>query len=137
FVISATVTGFAGGLSVLSHRIASAESLSVPFSGELLALVLIGGMRSFAGPILGALFFVLFREYLSMVTENWLLYFGLVFILFILFSPSGLAGVGQRLWRMLRPEADRSAAMAARSTPPTVGDFPGFLGQGEDSVLAV
>ncbi|MEI2416326.1 branched-chain amino acid ABC transporter ATP-binding protein/permease [Orrella sp. JC864] len=135
FVISAGVTGLAGGLSVLSHRIASAESLSVPFSGELLAIVLIGGMRSFTGPILGALFFVLFREYLSMVTENWLLYFGLVFILFILFSPAGLAGIGQRVWRMLRPEATRAAAMAARSTPPTVGALPGFLQDGAQAPM--
>ncbi|VFR32309.1 ABC transporter ATP-binding/permease protein [plant metagenome] len=127
FAISATVTGMAGGLAVLNHRIASAESLSVPFSGELLAIVLIGGMRSFAGPILGALFFVLFREYLSMVTENWLLWFGLVFIAFILFSPAGLAGIWNRVWRMVRPEADRAAAMGARSTPPEVGEFPSFL----------
>ena len=58
FVVSAIVTGLAGGLSVLNHRIASAESLSVVFSGELLAIVLIGGMRSFAGPIYGALFYL-------------------------------------------------------------------------------
>lgn len=127
FVVSATVTGLAGGLSVLNHRIASAESLSVAFSGELLALVLIGGMRSYAGPIFGALFFVLFREYLSMFTENWLLYFGLVFILFILFSPSGLAGIGQRLWQMLKPPSETEAAMSARNTPPVVGAFPSFL----------
>jgi len=127
FVVSATVTGLAGGLSVLNHRIASAESLSVAFSGELLALVLIGGMRSYAGPIFGALFFVLFREYLSMFTENWLLYFGLVFILFILFSPSGLAGIGQRLWQMLKPPRETEAAMSARNTPPVVGAFPSFL----------
>ena len=127
FVMSATVTGLAGGLSVLNHRIASAESLSVAFSGELLALVLIGGMRSYAGPIFGALFFVLFREYLSMFTENWLLYFGLVFILFILFSPSGLAGIGQRIWQMLKPPKETEAAMSARNTPPVVGAFPSFL----------
>ena len=129
FVVSATVTGLAGGLSVLNHRIASAESLSVAFSGELLAIVLIGGMRSYAGPIFGALFFVLFREYLSMFTENWLLYFGLVFILFILFSPSGLTGIGQRVWHMLRPPKETEAAMSARNTPPTVGAFPSFLPQ--------
>ncbi|MEF7615330.1 branched-chain amino acid ABC transporter ATP-binding protein/permease [Aquincola sp. MAHUQ-54] len=127
FIVSSTVTGLAGGLFVLNHRIASAESLSVTFSGELLAIVLIGGMRSYAGPIIGALFYLLFREYLSMLTENWLLYFGLVFIGFILFSPSGLVGVGTRLWRMVVPEKTTEAAMSARSTPPTVGEFPAFL----------
>src|SRR3546814_14069875 len=53
FVLSAAITGLAGGLSVLSHRIASAESMSLAFSGELLAIVLIGGMRSYSGPIFG------------------------------------------------------------------------------------
>lgn len=137
FMVSATITGLAGGLSVLNHRIASAESLSVAFSGELLALVLIGGMRSYAGPIFGALFFVLFREYLSMVTENWLLYFGLVFILFILFSPSGLAGIGQRVWHMIRPPRDTAAAMAARNTPPVVGEFPAFLPQHQQDAIVI
>lgn len=80
FVISASITGLAGALGVLSHRIASTESMSLAFSGELLAIALIGGMRSFSGPILGALFYILFREYLSMYTDNWLLYFGLIFV---------------------------------------------------------
>ncbi|WP_337786196.1 branched-chain amino acid ABC transporter ATP-binding protein/permease [Ramlibacter lithotrophicus] len=137
FVISALVTGLAGGLSVLNHRIASAEMLSVPFSGELLAMVLIGGMRSFAGPLIGALFFLLFREYLSQYTENWLLFFGLVFVAFILLSPSGLVGIGARLLRWLRPEATVSAAMAARKTPATAQPFPSFLpGGGEAALVA-
>ncbi len=134
FVISAAVTGLAGGLSVLNHRIASAEMLSVPFSGELLAMVLIGGMRSFAGPLIGALFFLLFREYLSQYTENWLLFFGLVFVAFILLSPAGLVGIGQRLMRWLRPPPDTAAAMSARKVSATPQPFPSFLDEraGED-----
>ena len=71
----------------------SADPISVAFSGELLAMVVIGGMRSFLGPALGALFFVIFRDYLSSISENWLLWFGLLFVGFILFSPTGLVGV--------------------------------------------
>ena len=48
----------------------SAEPISVAFSGELLAMVVIGGMRSFLGPALGALFFILFREFLSASTPR-------------------------------------------------------------------
>src|SRR4029077_12724827 len=80
----------AGTLAVFNHRFASAEPISVQFSGELLAMVVIGGMRSFLGPALGALFFILFREFLSIWTANWLLYFGLLFVGFIVFSPTGL-----------------------------------------------
>jgi ABC-type branched-subunit amino acid transport system permease subunit len=58
FVVSATIVGIAGVLSVFNHRFASAEPLSVAFSGELIAMTVIGGMRSFLGPALGALFFI-------------------------------------------------------------------------------
>ena len=54
FVLSATVTGLAGALLVFLQRLAAAESTTVAFSGELLAMVVIGGMRSFLGPALGA-----------------------------------------------------------------------------------
>ena len=68
FVISAVVTGFAGGLIGFQNYLVSAEAVSVPFSGELLAIVVIGGMRSMLGPALGALFFILFRELFSIWT---------------------------------------------------------------------
>ncbi len=74
---------------------------------SLLAMVVIGGMRSFLGPALGALFFILFREFLSIWTPNWLLYFGLLFVGFIVFSPTGLVGVAERAARAV-PQARRS-----------------------------
>ncbi|NGM88768.1 ATP-binding cassette domain-containing protein [Parapusillimonas sp. SGNA-6] len=135
FVVSAAVTGLAGGLSALSHRIASAEAMSLIFSGELLAIVLIGGMRSFMGPILGALFYVLFREYLSMYTSDWLLYFGLIFIFFILVTPSGLTGTWLRLVRLFVPEKTTSAAMGGRVIEAETGFFPDFLTRGDAADL--
>jgi ABC-type branched-subunit amino acid transport system permease subunit len=93
FVLSACITGLAGALLVFLHRLAAAESTTVAFSGELLAMVVIGGMHSFLGPVIGALFYVLFRELFSMYTDNWLLWFGLFFVVFILFSPAGLTSI--------------------------------------------
>ena len=100
---------------MFNHRFASAEPLAVAFSGELIAMVVIGGMRSFLGPALGALFFILFREFLSIWTPHWLFYFGLLFVGFIVFSPSGLVGVAERLiarsagaWRWRRPWRGRT-----------------------------
>ncbi|MCU0896975.1 MAG: branched-chain amino acid ABC transporter ATP-binding protein/permease [Burkholderiales bacterium] len=125
FVASATLTGFAGMLLLFNNRMTSAEPISVAFSGELLAMVIIGGMRSFLGPALGALFFVIFRDYLSRVTENWLLFFGLLFVAFIVFSPTGLVGLYEGFaarWRK-RPAGD--AAMAGRQAG-TV-ELPAFL----------
>ena len=114
FVLSATITGLAGALLVFLHRLAAAESTAVHFSGELLAMVVIGGMHSFLGPALGALFFLLFRELFSMWTDNWLLYFGLIFVGFIIFSPSGLTGIWGQVQRRLRPPPTDGAAMSKR-----------------------
>jgi branched-chain amino acid transport system ATP-binding protein len=116
FVTSATVVAIAGTLSVFNHRFASAEPLSVAFSGELVAMVVIGGMRSFLGPALGALFFILFREFLSIWTANWLFWFGLLFVGFIVFSPTGLVGVAGRLIAPFRRRRAEAAAMAARES---------------------
>jgi branched-chain amino acid transport system ATP-binding protein len=126
FMLSATVTGLAGVLLVFHHRLASAEPTSVAFSGELLVMVVIGGMRSFLGPALGALFYILFRELLSIWTPNWLLWFGLAFVGFILFSPTGLVGIWMRLRRHWRPEPEEDAAMSKRKIYQGL-PLPGFL----------
>jgi ABC-type branched-subunit amino acid transport system ATPase component len=115
FTVSAALTALAGTLSVFHHRFASAEPISVAFSGELLAMVVIGGMRSFLGPALGALFFILFREFLSIWTPNWLLFFGLLFVGFIVFSPTGLVGVAERVLAPFRKREVEAAAMAGRA----------------------
>jgi ABC-type branched-subunit amino acid transport system ATPase component len=125
FVVSATVTGLAGTLLLFNNRMTSADPISVAFSGELLAMVIIGGMRSFLGPALGALFFVIFRDYLSSSTENWLLYFGLLFVAFIVFSPTGLVGLGERLWAPFAAKRVEEAAMAGRQAGSV--ELPGFL----------
>src|SRR6266536_5702002 len=111
FMLSATVVAIAGTLSVFNHRFASAEPLAVAFSGELVAMVVIGGMRSFLGPALGALFFILFREFLSIWTPHWLFWFGLLFVGFIVFSPTGLVGVLGRLISPFRARVIEAAAM--------------------------
>ena len=114
FVLSAVVVALAGTLSVFNHRFASAEPLTVAFSGELIAMVVIGGMRNFLGPALGALFFILFREFLSIWTPHWLFYFGLLFVGFIVLSPSGLVGVAERLIAPFRKRVALAPAMAGR-----------------------
>ena len=124
--VSAVLTGCAGIMSVFHHRFASADPTSVTFSGELLAMVIIGGMRSFLGPALGALFYILFREYLSIWTPNWLLWFGLAFMAFIVFSPTGLVGVWRRLTEPARPKVVEAAAMSTRAIEHGV-PLPAFL----------
>jgi branched-chain amino acid transport system ATP-binding protein len=124
FTLSAALTGLAGSLLLFNNRMTSADPISVAFSGDLLAMVVIGGMRSFLGPALGALFFVIFRDYLSSITPNWLFWFGLLFVSFIVFSPTGLVGVGERLLRPFRKSIAGDAAMSAREAGAvTLPDF--------------
>jgi branched-chain amino acid transport system ATP-binding protein len=114
FVISAVVTGLAGALIGFQNYLVSAEAVSVPFAGELLAMVVIGGMRSMLGPALGALFFILFRELFSIWTSNWLLLFGLSFVGFVMFSAEGLVGIWTRLMRRIKPPPEEASAMGKR-----------------------
>ena len=114
FVLSAVVTGLAGALLGFQTYLVSAEAVSVVFSGELLAMVVIGGMHHILGPTLGVLFYILFRELFSIWTSNWLLWFGLVFVGFVLFSPDGLVGIYAKLKRRWRPPPQEAAAMSRR-----------------------
>jgi ABC-type branched-subunit amino acid transport system ATPase component/ABC-type branched-subunit amino acid transport system permease subunit len=114
FVLSAVVTGLGGALLGFLNYLVSAESVSVAFSGELLAMVVIGGMHQILGPALGVLFYLFFRELFSIWTGNWLLWFGLVFVAFVIYSPEGLAGIWAKLRRRWNPPPEESAAMSRR-----------------------
>jgi len=129
FVLSAVVTGVGGALLGFLNYLVSAEAVSVPLSGELLAMVVIGGMHSILGPALGVVFYVLFRELASIWTANWLLWFGLVFVGFVLFSPSGLVGIWANLKRRWRPPPEEAAAMNARRISEGM-PLPAFLRAG-------
>ncbi|MBA3775438.1 MAG: ATP-binding cassette domain-containing protein [Betaproteobacteria bacterium] len=137
FVIAATATGLAGGLFAYLKSIVSADTVHVSFSGEIVAMTIIGGTRTFLGPALGALFFILFREILSSHTDAWLFWFGLLFMAFILYSPAGLAGLGTRAWEQwqkLRGRFDaEAAAMAARIAPISGQPVPAFLHRAANS----
>jgi len=138
FVLSATVTGLAGALTGFQHYLVSAEATSVAFSGELLAMVVIGGMRNILGPALGVLFFILFRELFSIWTANWLLWFGLIFVGFVVYSPDGLVGIWATLRRRWRPAPEKAAAMSQRNIDEHL-PLPAFLrlGARKGTVLEV
>ncbi|MEQ1616159.1 MAG: branched-chain amino acid ABC transporter permease, partial [Hyphomicrobiaceae bacterium] len=112
FVLSAVITGLAGALFAFLHYLISADATSVAFSGELLAMAVIGGIHSVLGPALGAVFYLLFRELFSIWTGNWLFWFGVVFVAFVMYSPGGLVGIWSQLMRRWRPPPEESAAMS-------------------------
>ena len=116
YVVSAVLTGCAGML----FAVPSSLRVRRPDVGVVLGRASRDGhhrrhAQPSSGPALGALFYILFREYLSIWTPNWLLWFGLLFMAFIVFSPTGLVGVWRRLTEPPRPKVVEAAAMAARS----------------------
>jgi ABC-type branched-subunit amino acid transport system ATPase component/ABC-type branched-subunit amino acid transport system permease subunit len=130
FTLSAAVTGLGGCLFAYLKVFVSADLVHVAFSGEILAMAIVGGMGHFLGPALGGAFFILFREILSEFTAAWQFWFGLLFMAFILFSPAGLVGLGSRLLAPLRRHREEAAAMAARVTPRPREEVPEFLRRG-------
>jgi len=99
FVISTGVAGLAGSLFAMAQQSAYPNVMSLHNSGFVVMMVLIGGgLVSFWGPVIGALIFILARDLLGAYTETWLLWYGLVFIVMVLFQPDGVAGAWQA-WR--------------------------------------
>jgi len=127
FTLSATVTGLAGCLFAYLKLFISADLVHPIFSGEIAAMTIVGGMRSFLGPALGALFYLMFRAVVSSYTATWQLWFGLLFMAFILFSPLGLIGLAERILTPLRRQREQAAAMAARIAPQPGHEVPHFL----------
>jgi branched-chain amino acid transport system ATP-binding protein len=126
FVLSAAATALGGALLGFQNYLVSAEATSVVLSGELVAMVVIGGMHHILGPAIGVLFYILFRELFSIWTPNWLLWFGLVFVGFILYSPGGLVGIWAQLRRRWHPAPREAAAMSKRKVHEGL-PLPAFL----------
>ena len=127
FALSAAVTAMGGALFAFLKLFASADPVHPTFSGEILAMSIIGGAGNFLGPPLGAAFYILFREVLSGYTASWLFWFGLLFMGFILYSPAGLIGLGSRVAAPFRRQAEDLAAMASRVKPDPSPEVPACL----------
>jgi branched-chain amino acid transport system permease protein len=96
FSISCYFAAAAGALYALLNNFADPMSLHYTLSGEIVIMVVMGGMRSFWGPLVGAAVFVVLQDYISSMTENWMSCIGLLFVLVVMFFPRGLLGVLQR-----------------------------------------
>lgn len=92
FVISGAVTGLAGGLFGQLDRQVTPEQLHWMFSAKLVLATVLGGMRHFPGPVIGALTFTAIQEASSRVTLYHGLVSGLLLILVVLAFPGGVAG---------------------------------------------
>ncbi len=96
FVISCFFVSLAGTLYALLNNFTDPRALRWDQSGNFVIMAVLGGMRSFWGPLIGAAIFVVLQDYVSSHTENWMSFIGLFFVLVVLFFPRGVLGILRR-----------------------------------------
>jgi branched-chain amino acid transport system permease protein len=96
WVISCLFVSLAGTLYALLNNFADPHDLRWDQSGDFVIMAVLGGMRAFWGPLIGAAIFVVLQDYLSSETANWMSFIGLFFVLVVLFFPRGVLGIVQR-----------------------------------------
>lgn len=94
FTLSAAFAGLAGGLFAMAQESAYPDVMSLHQSGLIVMMILIGGgLVSFWGPVLGVILFFVARDVIGGITETWLLWFGLMFVIMVMVRPEGVAGL--------------------------------------------
>tara|TARA_B100000614_G_scaffold254645_1_gene270414 strand:- start:702 stop:1706 length:1005 start_codon:yes stop_codon:yes gene_type:complete len=93
FVIAGAGAGLAGSLLANQTEYVSPGLMHWTLSGELMVMVLIGGMGTLFGPVLGAAAFLFMEETLAMITEHWMIYMGPFLLLVVIFAKRGLFGL--------------------------------------------
>jgi branched-chain amino acid transport system permease protein len=101
YVIAGMIGGLSGFLLGNATDFVSPAFMSWQRSGELLIMVIFGGIGTLTGAIVGAAAFLLTEEWLSGITEHWKVIFGPLLVVVALFAPGGLIGLVQRLRGML------------------------------------
>ena len=105
-MISALLTGIGGAIYPIRSAFATPDLMVWTESGEFIISVMIGGLGTLVGPIIGGVFFTLLREKVSSVVDWYFLVIGAVLVVIVLFMPRGLLG----LRRLLRLRGRRVAA---------------------------
>jgi branched-chain amino acid transport system permease protein len=103
-MVSALLTGVGGAIYPMRSAFATPDLLVWTESGEFIISVMIGGLGTLVGPILGGAFFTLLRDKVSSVVDWYFIVIGVVLIVIVLFMPKGLLGL-RRLFRLRRRRA--------------------------------
>src|SRR5947209_17740103 len=97
FLVSGVFTGLAGALWVPLNGLTTPDIIHWSFSGEMVFMTVLGGFRSFAGPIIGAVVFNYLKTYAVGYTVYWQLLLGAVLVVLVLSLPTGIVGTAGRL----------------------------------------
>ena len=107
FTISGALAGLAGYFSAAQFGFIAPQALGWHASATLLVMILLGGMKSSAGPVIGAVALLALEEVLKLTTDQWKLWLGLIVIALVLLLPGGLSQLGVPGWLKKPGEAPR------------------------------
>jgi branched-chain amino acid transport system permease protein len=102
YVVSGALGGLSGFLLANATDFVSPAYMSWQRSGDLLIMVIFGGMGRLYGAVIGALAYLLLEERLADFTENWKVIVGPLLVIVAVFARGGLVGVAERLWKVRR-----------------------------------
>ncbi|MGH7356520.1 MAG: branched-chain amino acid ABC transporter permease [Candidatus Rokuibacteriota bacterium] len=102
FLVSGAFAGLAGALWVPLNGLVTPENLHWQFSGEIVFMTVLGGFRSFFGPVIGAIVFNYLKTYAVGYTTYWQFLLGAVLVTLVLSLPTGIVGTAGRLWARFR-----------------------------------
>jgi branched-chain amino acid transport system permease protein len=102
FLVSGVFTGLAGALWVPLNGLTTPDIMHWTFSGEIVFMTVLGGFRSFTGPLVGAIVFNYLKTYAVGYTVYWQLLLGVVLVVLVLSLPTGIVGTAGRLWARWR-----------------------------------
>jgi branched-chain amino acid transport system permease protein len=93
FAISGFYAGIAGGLFAITYEIVTFDAVAAPLAANALLMAYIGGATTFFGPVLGAILITAMQSGVSLMSNSWLIYVGVLFITMVTFAPTGLTGI--------------------------------------------
>jgi branched-chain amino acid transport system permease protein len=129
FSLAGFFAGIGGGLYAITYEIVTFDAVASPLSANALLMAYIGGSMVFAGPVLGAVLITLMQSGVSLMSNSWLIYVGVLFIAMVTFAPTGLAGIIQAhgpIWRAGR--LSRLVVPYLRLLVPGFASIIGFVG---------
>ena len=129
FALSGFFAGIGGGLYAITYEIVTFDALAAPLSANALLMAYIGGTSAFGGPILGAVLITLLQSGVSLMSNSWLVYVGVLFIGMVIFAPQGIMGLVMAHGPILRAgRFGRLALPYVRVVPAGLVMVLGFVG---------
>jgi len=129
FALSAFFAGIGGGLYAITYEIVTFDAVSGQLSANAVLMAYIGGQASFMGPVLGAVLITLMQSVVSLWSNSWLIYVGIMFITIVAFAPQGLAGIIESHGPIAKAgRLNRLFVPYARMAIPAITALIGFVG---------